>query len=253
MAKIGFIGTGEIASALVDGLANQDHQIWVSPRSATRAKALSQKYEEVNIASNEAIVEQADIVFLCLMANIARTVLPTLNFREDQMVISVMVDVSHAELLELCNPASSIAICIPLASIAHGQSALPIFPDNAKLRELFGNNNIIACKDERALNAHFAASALASPILDQIRVGAAWLAEFTGDSEVAESYVATIFAGFMRDVLDNETIGFSDLLDSLATEGGLNASLRAHMANLDTIKSLISGLDALRPRLGLNF
>ncbi|UWQ08729.1 hypothetical protein [Aliiroseovarius crassostreae] len=36
---------------------------------------------------------------------------------------------------------------------------------------------------EHALNAHFAAPALASPILDQMRQGAAWLADHMRDKK----------------------------------------------------------------------
>jgi pyrroline-5-carboxylate reductase len=44
---------------------------------------------------------------------------------------------------------------------------------------------------------------------------------------------------------------FETLLKGLATEGGLNASLKAHMAETGSHDALIEGLDALKPRLGL--
>ncbi|MCK8465139.1 NAD(P)-binding domain-containing protein [Aliiroseovarius sp. S1339] len=252
MTRIGFVGTGEIAAAMVTGLIGQGHQITVSERNSGMAAALAAQSTDVTIAPNEQVVADSDVVFLCLLADVARDVLPGLPFRADHSVISVMVDASLGDLSALCAPARDIAVTIPLASIAVGGSALPVYPDSAALRALFGDTDmIIPCRDEAALNAHFGASALASPVLDQMRAGAGWLAALTGDPKAAEQYVATVFAGFLRSMAENPETSFSDLLDSLATEGGLNATLRAHMRDAGTIQDLTTGLDALKPRLGL--
>ena len=41
MAIIGFIGTGEIASAMVNGITNQGHKIYVSERGVKYASKLA--------------------------------------------------------------------------------------------------------------------------------------------------------------------------------------------------------------------
>ena len=41
MAIIGFIGTGEIASAMVNGITNQGHKIYVSERGVKYAVKIS--------------------------------------------------------------------------------------------------------------------------------------------------------------------------------------------------------------------
>lgn len=253
MAKIGFIGTGEIAGAMVAGVSGQGHEILISPRNAATAARLARAHPEVEIAENAEIVERSDVVFACLLADVARDVLPNLPFRADQVVISVMVDVSLEELAQLAAPARDLAISIPLPSIATGGSALPVYPENAVLAELFGARNvIIPCRDEQALNAHFGASALASPILDLMGQGAGWLAEQTGDRAAAETYVATVFAGFLRAMAADPEVSFQSLLDSLSTEGGLNATLRDHMRSKGAPEELRAGLEALKPRLGLD-
>lgn len=252
MERIGFIGTGEIAAAMVAGLTGRGHQITVSERNGAMAAALVAQFSDVTIAPNQQVIADSDTVFLCLLADVARAVLPELRFRDDQRVISVMVDVPLADLRSLCAPVNEIAITIPLPSIAVGGSALPVYPDSIALRTLFGDTDmIIPCPSEAALNAHFAACAMASPILDQMREGAGWLAALTGDRTASEQYVATVFAGFLRSMTENPETSFADLLDSLATEGGLNATLRAHMRDTGAVDALTKGLDALKPRLGL--
>ena len=106
MARVGFLGTGEITSAMVRALRGQGHSILISPRNATVAASLAAEVEGVTVAPNEAVVAGSDVVFLCLLARVAEEVLPGLPFRADQTVISVMVDAPLAKLRQLCAPAT---------------------------------------------------------------------------------------------------------------------------------------------------
>ena len=45
--RIGVIGCGTIASAVIRGIAQDDHQITVSERSASHSNALAETYENV--------------------------------------------------------------------------------------------------------------------------------------------------------------------------------------------------------------
>lgn len=249
--RIGFIGTGEIASAMVHGLAGQGHQIMVSGRNADVAAGLAAAVPEVSIAENAEVVAGSEVVFLCLMADVARQVLPELVFHRGQAVISVMVDVPLDQLDSLCAPATDIALTIPLGAVATGGSMLPVYPESPALSALFGQSDtVIPVQSEQALNAHFAGSALSAPLLALMRSGAQWLGDQTGDAQAAEVYVAGVFEGFLRQ-MRTEGLGFEALLQGLATEGGLNAHLKAHMLKAGAHEALAEGLEQLKPRLGL--
>ena len=248
MAKVGFIGTGEITTALVRGLRGQGHQILVSERNAETAARLAAEIPGVKVAANETVVAQSDIIFLCLLARVANDVLPNLPFRAGQSVVSVMVDVSIDKLRALCAPATDIAITIPLPPIATGGCPLPVYPGSAALVALYGGRNMVfTVRDEQALNAHFAATALCSPLLEQILTTATWLAGLTGDQHQAEAYVGAVIRGYLPEVLAPGQLAGD--LQSLSTEGGLNATLRAAMSGANA--DLRSGLDGFRKRLGL--
>ena len=153
--RVGFIGTGEIAGYMVQALAGQGHQIYVSARNATKAAELAASYPDVTVAENQQVVDQSDTVFLCLMAAVAREVLPQLAFRPDQNVISVMTDLSVDDLHALCAPATEIACTIPLSAIASGGSMLPVYPASPALQTLFGDtDHVIPVSSQSALNAH---------------------------------------------------------------------------------------------------
>lgn len=248
MARVGFIGTGEIAALMVQGLAGQGHEIVVSDRNAQVAARLAATVPGLRVAANADVVAGADIVILCLLAKVADAALVGLPFRAGQSVISVMVDVGLDRLRRLCAPASDIAITIPLPPIATGGCPLPVYPASPALEALFGaKNRVFTVRDEVALNAHFGATALCSPFLEQVLTTAAWLTEFTGNTDQSQAYVRDVLRGYLPETGASGHLGAA--LQSLSTEGGLNATLRAAMkgANAD----LRAGLDGFRARLGL--
>lgn len=250
--KIGFIGTGEIAAAMVHGLEGKAHTILVSERNAHVAADLADEVAEVTIAPNQLVLDQSEVVFLCMMADVAREVLPNLTFREDHKIISAMVDVDLASLAELCAPATEIAITIPMPFIAKGGCPLPVFPESEALRAVFGEDNqIIPLSEEAAMNPHFAASALSSVIFSMLDVGADWLAAHTGDARSAETYVASLFSGYFRHLETDGDGRFAEIVSALSSTGGLNATLREHLKREGVNDVLLSGLDGFEERLGL--
>lgn len=248
--KIGFIGTGNIAAAMVKGLTGQGHELWVSQRNAKLSQALSATYGDVSRHSNADIAAGCEIIFLCLMAPVARAVLPDINFPPGVRLISVMVDVDLKMLQDFAPGAASIDITIPLPQIAQGGCPLPCYPSDETVSSVFGAQNpSFRVKDMRALNAHFAASALMSVTLDQIATGAAWLTAFTHDEEAAQFYIARMLASALASL--GPEMGVPDMLEELSSEGGLNATLKAHMHAAKTPEILRKGLDGFKQRLNL--
>lgn len=249
MARVGFIGTGEIAAAMVRGLAGLGHEILVSDRNAATATRLADEIAGVSVLPNAGVVDGADVVFLCLLAPVAVNVLPGLPFRAGQTVISVMVDLPLARLRNLCAPATDIAIAIPLPPVAGGGCPIPVYPASAVLEALFGGRNIILPqRDEAALNAHLGACALCSPLLEQMLTATNWLAGFTGDPVGAEAYVSAMIRAYLPESPGSGLL--AEALRKLSTEGGFNATLRAAMSSANT--DLRNGLDSFRGRLGLD-
>lgn len=250
MARVGFLGTGEIAAAMVRGLAGEGHSVLVSERNATISARLEREVAGVAVAPNAEVVSQSDIVFVCLLAPVARSVLPDLPWSAGQTVISVMVDMPLREVQAACAPVSDVAVTIPLPTIAHGGCPLPVFPECRTLESLFGDTNlVIPVASEAALAAHFAIGGSLAAMLDLFQTLTDWLAFETGDEEAADAYVAALYASYMQ--RGDRAEGFRDMAKALATPGGLNATLQAHMARAGAPSALREALDALRPRLGL--
>ncbi len=245
--KIGFIGTGHIAAPMVRFLVARGHEVWVSERNRETSSALAGGLG-VGVAPNQGVVDQAEVVFLCLRPAVWKGVTEVLEFRGDQRIVSVMAGVPLADIAGVVAPASDISATIPFGFLENGGCPLPVAGDAATLQALFApENQVLPQSEEVMLQYHFAASALPSGVLEMLEVATNWLAEKTGDPNQAEVYVGNLIAG----ILANLTIDRAGVLagerDALATPKTLNLQMvegiRAQGA-FDGLPGLLSDISA---------
>src|SRR5258708_12911957 len=106
--KIGFIGIGNIASAIVQGLCTSDAeglQLFLSPRNEELSRSLAARYPGVRrLADNQAVVDASDVVIIAVRPPVAREMLSALRFREDQAVVSLVALLPYEPLPQLPHP-----------------------------------------------------------------------------------------------------------------------------------------------------
>ena len=89
--RLGFIGTGSIASAVVEGFCTSGRpcRIVLSPRNEQKAAALAARFEQVQrAATNQEVLDRSQVVLLALRPGVAAETLGRLRFREDHTVLS---------------------------------------------------------------------------------------------------------------------------------------------------------------------
>ena len=249
--SVGFLGTGRIAAPMVRSLNRRlpDCSIRISRRNRGVSARLS-ALPGVTVMANQDVIDRSEVVFLCLLADVARSELPVLDFREGQKIISVMADISLAEIGNLVLPATDPVVTVPLPFIETGGCPLPVFPDREVLHTLFGDENeVIQVNAEAAMGPHFAATAILSHTMKQLDVVADWLSGFTGSRQDAERYVASLLTGYLGSLEKDGNGRFQAAMEDLSTEGGLNNQLRAHIGQSGFYETLRQGLDRLEERL----
>lgn len=237
--SLGFLGTGTIATAVVHALAPLGHQIKVSERSASNAATLSAAYENVTTASNADVAATADVLFLGLMPDTARVLLPTLPCRAGQRVISFIADLPLSEVQSLIGPAQAESLVLPFPAIAHTRSPLIAHPESDLVCEIFAGHDVFAMDSEAEFSAMLAAQAVLSPVVQMLLTASDWAAVQGADATKAQDFLRSLIAANLS------ASPLAPLLASLSTEGGYNARLRAHMDSAASFTALKSGLDAL--------
>ncbi len=116
--KIGFIGGGNMAASLVNGLIASGHeakQLWVSDVNADTLAGLS-KTLKVNVtADNHDVVAGVDVLVLAvkpqILAQVAKDIAASL--RPDQFIISIAAGISQAALGKWLGSDKSVVRCMP--------------------------------------------------------------------------------------------------------------------------------------------
>lgn len=238
--RIGVLGTGTIASAVVRSVADDGHSITVSRRSAAVSAALARDHASVSVAENQAVIDASDVILLGLMADAAPQVLDGLRFRPNQRVLSLMAGAGLDDVAGMVAPATADAVMIPFPSIAQTGSPVLVLGRGDLVESLFGTRNTIFCmRDEAELQAYLCAQAVLSPVARLVEEGAAWLALHDCDARTGEAFLRRLV------VSSFSNMSATDLLKALDTEGGYNQRLRRHMDRAGMGPALKSGLNDL--------
>jgi len=238
--RLGFIGTGTIASAVVQGLAGRSHEIRISARSRANSEVLAASIAEVQIAELQEILDHSDVVFLGLMLQAAPPILAALTFRRDLRVVSFMAGADLDQVAGLVAPAHVSAVMMPFPGIAQGGSAIMALGDEDLLERIFAPHNaLFMLRDADELEAYLCAQAILSPVARMTSDASNWLAARVSDPTQGEAFLRKLISSSLA---DNSA---ADLVEALNTPGGYNQRLRHHMENAGMGAELAAGLDAL--------
>lgn len=240
MMRIGIIGTGTIASAVVRGIAGGGHQITVSERSARHAQALANELDNVAVASNQEVIDQSDIILVALIAEAAPNILSDLSFRTNHQVISLMGGVSLAKVAAMIAPGHAAAVMLPFPGIASGDSPVLVQGDGDLVCALVTQaNTVYRVENEAEMAAYISAQAVLSPVARLVGDTTAWLADRVSDSERGDAFLRHLVASSLADTPAGK------LIEALNTPGGFNQRLRQSLEDSGMRDALRNGLDRL--------
>lgn len=251
MQSYGFVGTGELTAAIVEGLGSDTPpQILLSPRNHRIAHDLAARFPNVRVCgSNQEVLDRTTTVIVAVRPQIARDVLGELTFRPGHVVVSAVAALSLAELRDLVRPAERVVRSIPLPTASRRASCTALHPDDPVARALFESvGEVVVPEDETALAAFSAATATFAAHLDQLATIASWMTAHGVAPEDANAYVAHVF-GELGHTLRRHEGTLDELAAKHMTPGGINEQFRAALREAGVPVHIGHGLDAVLARL----
>jgi pyrroline-5-carboxylate reductase len=253
-AKLGFLGTGAITSAMVTGLkASGDDRraILLSPRSAAVAAALADRFDNVSVAvSNQELVEECETIVIAVRPQIAQEVLSALRFPAGANLISLVSGLPVRRLAELTAPATRISRAVPLPSAARRMSPTAIYPRDPEVVELFARlGTAIAVEEEERFDALCVITASMAAYFAFASASAAWLARHGVDPQQARDYVARIYMGLAQTTVEAPGRSFAELAADHATRGGTNEQMLGYLKQHGVFGRFDEALDAVLGRV----
>ena len=225
--KLGFIGTGNITVAVVNGICGSKisfKKILVSPKNKSKALKLSKKFKKVSIAkTNQEIVDKCNWIFLAVTPKVGVKIIPKLEFRSNQKVISFISTIKLAQLKKFIKKKVKIVRAIPLPPIEIKKGPVIVCPPSKFAKNIFKHlGQVLELRNENLSYKFWSTASLMATYYEILNTSSKWLSKKGINKKLADTYVAELFLALSQDALNKSSQGFKKLVADSQTPKGLN-------------------------------
>ena len=252
--KLGFIGTGNITVAVVNGICTSKistSKIIISSRNKNKAQRLKKKFKKVSIAkTNQEILDKCNWVFLAVTPKVGEKILPKLNFKSNQKIISFISTINLVQLKKIVKKKIKIVRAIPLPPISLGKGPVPIFPPDKQVKIFFDKiGTTVEIRSESSSKNFWATSGMMAPFYEILKVLSDWLVKKGIKRNEAQKYITSLFVALSEDSVVNSKKHLKYLVSESQTPGGLNEQGVKELRKSGFYKSLEKTLNSILRRL----
>jgi len=249
--NLGFVGTGHITVAMVEGLCSAPapgERIVVSPRNADNAAMLAKHFANVTVAAdNQGVVDASEVVFLAVRPPVASEVVGALRFRPEQTVISLVALHPREEMRARTQPAGTLVRAVPLPSAARRLGPIAYFPHNPSVEALLARvGTPVAAPNEAAFHRLWSLTGMISPFAALIEEWQGWAEAGGVGAEAAAQYVRA-FIHCLADMAQD--LPPAELAKRAATPGGINEQALRLLREGDGLAPFRAALDSVFARM----
>jgi pyrroline-5-carboxylate reductase len=252
--KLGFIGTGKIASSVIIGIYNSKikyKQIIISSRNKKIAFSLKKKFSKITISkTNQEIVDNSDWVFLSVTPTVGKKIIKDLKFKSNQKVISFISTITLSQLKKMIKKKIDIVRAIPLPPISLKEGPVPICPPNKKVKAFFDKlGSTVEIKNEKLSINFWSTSGMMASYYNMLDTISVWLNKKGVKKLDAQKYVTSLFLALSKDAVINSNKDLKLLVKDSQTPKGLNEQGLKEMVKKNAYKSVKSTLNSIYKRL----
>lgn len=252
--KLGFIGTGKIASSVILGVCKSKikfSHIIVSPRNKRIANNLKKKFKKVSIAkNNQDVINKSNWIFLSVTPKVGDKIIKDLKFKSNQTIISFISTINLSELKKLIKVKSKIVRAIPLPPISIKKGPVPIYPPNRQVKSFFDKiGSTIEIKNEKLSINFWSTSGMMASYYEMLRVMSNWLVRKGIKKPDAQKYITSLFLALSEDAVVNSKKDLKHLVKESQTSKGLNQQGLNMMSKKGVYKSVVNTLNSIHKRL----
>ena len=252
--KLGFIGTGKIASSVITGVCNSKiyfKKIIISSRNKKISQNLKKRFKKIVIAkNNQQIVDNCDWVFLSITPTVGQKIIKDLRFRSNQTIISFISTITLSQLKKLIKVKAKIVRAIPLPPISLKKGPVPISPPNKKIKAFFDKlGTAVEIKNEKLSINFWSTSGMMAPFYELLRTMISWLVKRGVKRKDAQKYITSLFLALSEDAVVNSKKDLKFLVKDSQTPKGLNEQGVKELTKAGFYKSLEKTLNSIHKRL----
>ena len=252
--NIGFIGTGKIASSVIQGIFKSKisiTKIYISKRNEKNSQKLKKKYKKIVIAkNNQEIIEKCDWIFLSVTPVVGSKIIKELKFKSSQIIISFISTITLSQLKKAIKVKAKIVRAIPLPPISLKKGPIPICPPNKKVKAFFDKlGTTVEIKYEKLSINFWSTSGMMAPFYQLLSSMTDWLVKKGVKRNSAQKYITSLFLALSEDAVVNSKKDLKYLVKDSQTPKGLNEQGVKELTRAGFYKSLEKTLNSIHRRL----
>jgi len=252
--KLGFIGTGKIASSVITGICKSSikyNKIYISLRNKKISKQLKKKFKKIVIEKdNQKIVSKSNWVFLAITPTVGEKIIKNLSFKPNQTIISFISTITIPRLKKMIKVKANVVRAIPLPPISLKKGPVPICPPNKKVKNFFNKiGSTVEIKNEKLSINFWSTSGMMASYYNMLRVMSDWLVRKGIKKVDAQKYITSLFLALSEDAVFNSKKDLKFLVKESQTPKGLNEQGLKLMSKDGVYKSVINTLNSIHKRL----
>jgi len=253
LPTIGILGVGVIGSALARGFATAQpaYPLLLSSLDRGNMVELAAAFpERIRLAdNNQQVLDEADWLILALPTAQGETILSALRFRPEHKVINLLADKSLDQIAAWIGPTAILAHIVPLSFVAQHFGPIVVYPQSEELLGLMAPlGELVVAKNPHEVHVFQAITGFMASfdtLLDNI---VCWAEAHGVDEMSAKAYTAAFFGAICRQVAQAPAGRLHELANEM-TPGGINAMIKKHLIENQSISSWTEALDPVMKRL----
>jgi len=225
--KLGFIGTGQISKAVINGILKSNikySKIYISKRNLKISSELSKKNKKIIvIKDNQEILNKSNWVFLGVTPTVGNKILKNLKFKSSHTIINFISTIGTSQLKKYIKVKSKIVRALPLPPIALRKGPVPICPANKKVKIFFNHlGTAVEVSDEKLFTNFWCMTAMMAPYYEMLNTLSKWLSNKGLKKSDTQKYITSLFFAMSEDAVVNSKKDLKILIKNSQTPGGLN-------------------------------
>ena len=252
--KLGFIGTGHITKAVVEGILGSKikfSRIYLSKRNKKISSNLNNRSKKIYILdNNQNIINKSNWVFLAVTPTVGNKILKNLKFKKNQTIISFISTIKMNELKKFVKVKSKIIRAIPLPFISLRKGPVPIFPPNKKVKFFFDKlGTSLEIKNEKLSLNFWSLSSMMAPFYEILNTLVNWLIKKGIKKQDAQKYITSLFLALSADAYNKSSKSLESLVKNSQTPKGLNQQALNELKKAGFFKNLVVTSNSILKRL----
>ena len=252
--KLGFIGTGKIASSVIYGINKSNinyKKIIVSPRNKKNSNLLKKKIKKLVIGkNNQDVINKSNWVFLSVTPEVGKKIIKNLKFKSNQIIVSFISSITLKDLKKMVKVKANIVRAIPLPPISLKKGPVPICPPNKKVKNFFNKiGSTIEISNEKLSINFWSTSGMMASYYEILNVMSNWLSKKGVKRLDAQKYITSLFLALSEDAVVNSKKDLKYLVRESQTPRGLNEQGLKTLKKEGVYKSILNTLNNIHKRL----